>query len=47
MRKTYEKPRMVTEKVEPQSLVACGSPAGGDVSGPIQVAFPWFGFCCQ
>jgi hypothetical protein len=38
---------MISEKVEPQSLVACGSSAGGDDQAPINWLNPFFGLCCR
>ena len=43
MKELYEKPAMLTEKVEPQTLVA--QVTGGPVS-PIPQMQPFFGLCC-
>jgi hypothetical protein len=40
----YEKPQMITEKVDVATFLASGT---GVTEGPIQVLQPFFGLCCN
>lgn len=48
LKERYVKPEVTSEVLEPGALGTSGSPAGGgDVSFPVQIFFPSFGFCCK
>ena len=47
MKEPYEKPKMLTEKVEVGMLAAAGSPVGFDPGmTPIPQLQPFLGLCC-